>query len=303
MVADHSGGVLPVLVGPRTPSTDTSPTDLRLVDCTQVLAYVEDVLDVDLDRGRMRRKRRTISGPTGQGSWLRVEVRTDQRVAAQGWGGIEAAEVLTGIAKPGWYRSAAWRDPVHQVWWRADETQLITATSISPSATITSDPRLPQGWWEALRASLIALAAQPAARAAKLHAATASQDYLASLAATTTTLLAADPVDAHINEWTTAHADLTWANLTAPGCWLLDWEDWGRAPRGFDAATLLLGSLAVPTLAERARREFAADLGSRSGKVAVLALCAELLRYPECAGELTRPVRAEALSAVAGLAR
>ncbi|MFI5800717.1 hypothetical protein [Streptomyces sp. NPDC051677] len=49
------------------------------------------------------------------------------------------------------------------------------------------------------------------------------------------------PVPA-VSCWTTAHADVHWANLTSP-LRLLDWEAWGRAPEGFDAATLYAYSL------------------------------------------------------------
>ncbi|MCX4625107.1 hypothetical protein ACPCIZ_30920 [Streptomyces cellulosae] len=42
--------------------------------------------------------------------------------------------------------------------------------------------------------------------------------------------------------WTTAHADVHWANLTEP-LRLLDWEGWGQAPEGFGAATLYAYSL------------------------------------------------------------
>lgn len=47
-----------------------------------------------------------------------------------------------------------------------------------------------------------------------------------------------DEVDTTVEEWVTAHTDLHWGNLTAPDCYLLDWEDWGAAPRGYDAAVL-----------------------------------------------------------------
>ncbi|MFC9686648.1 hypothetical protein [Streptomyces sp. NPDC056948] len=40
-----------------------------------------------------------------------------------------------------------------------------------------------------------------------------------------------------VSYWTTAHGDLHWANLTAP-LQILDWEGWGSAPVGFDAAML-----------------------------------------------------------------
>jgi len=61
-------------------------------------------------------------------------------------------------------------------------------------------------------------------------------------------------MDNTITEWAPAHANLTRANLTGPQCRLLGWEDSGLAPRGLDATTLLLASLAVPTLARRVRQ-------------------------------------------------
>lgn len=65
------------------------------------------------------------------------------------------------------------------------------------------------------------------------------------------------------------------------------------APRGLDAATLLLASLAVPRLADRVRQEFAADLASRSGQLVALARCAYLTGFPEFAGVLLEPARNE----------
>lgn len=58
-------------------------------------------------------------------------------------------------------------------------------------------------------------------------------------------------IDTTIEEWSTAHADLGWANLTGPTCRLLDWEDWGTCPRGTDPARLWAASLAIPALAEQ----------------------------------------------------
>lgn len=265
------------------------PSDV-VVD--QVIAWVETALRVQLDRGTLLRKRRTVSARSDRGTWVRIEARPVERVIRQGWAGVEAAGALTGIAKPAWYQAVSWRDSITGVWWRADETELVSTPPIKPGGTITVDPQLPDPWWAALRESLAALAGQPTTRVAKLRAAGASQDYISTLVDT----VARDAgvvVDSTVTEWTTAHADLTWANLTAPACWLLDWEDWGTAPRGFDAATMLLGSLAVPELADRIRREFASDLGSRSGQLATLALCSELISYPDFAGALYEPARQE----------
>ncbi|MEU3312800.1 hypothetical protein ABZ743_09095 [Streptomyces sp. NPDC006662] len=54
-----------------------------------------------------------------------------------------------------------------------------------------------------------------------------------------------------IRETTTGHADLHWANLTRAPLVLLDWENWGRPPVGYELALLLLGrfrsvSLPIP---------------------------------------------------------
>ncbi|MGW1503353.1 hypothetical protein ACWCQW_33215 [Streptomyces mirabilis] len=55
--------------------------------------------------------------------------------------------------------------------------------------------------------------------------------------------------------WTTAHADVHGANLTEP-LRLLDWEGWGRAPEGFDAATLYAYSLRQPDTVAHVRDAF-----------------------------------------------
>ncbi|MGH3865476.1 MAG: hypothetical protein ACRDQ4_04915 [Pseudonocardiaceae bacterium] len=84
-----------------------------------------------------------------------------------------------------------------------------------------------------------------------------------------------DEVDTTVNDWVTAHADLHWGNLTAPDCYLLDW---GAAPRGRDAVTLWGVSLQVPELAARVQREFQTDLQTRSGKLAQLLFCSNVIR-------------------------
>ncbi len=102
------------------------------------------------------------------------------------------------------------------------------------------------------------------------------------------------PVDTTINRWAPAHADLNWANLTGPECWLLDWEDWGMAPRGLDSATLWASSLAIPPLADHVRHERRHDLESRDGRLMGLFACAKLLAYPDIANPRLRPARREA---------
>jgi hypothetical protein len=76
--------------------------------------------------------------------------------------------------------------------------------------------------------------------------------------------------------WTTAHGDLHWANLTEP-LRLLDWEGWGLAPQGFDAAMLYAYSLLQPDTAARVRDIFPV-LESPAGLAAEATVCAQLLQ-------------------------
>lgn len=45
--------------------------------------------------------------------------------------------------------------------------------------------------------------------------------------------------------WTTAHGDLHYGNVTR-GPHVLNWQGWGRAPYGYDAATLYVYALLIP---------------------------------------------------------
>ncbi|MFH9227512.1 hypothetical protein [Streptomyces lydicus] len=81
-----------------------------------------------------------------------------------------------------------------------------------------------------------------------------------------------------VEEWRPAHADLTWANVTGPEFYMIDWEVRGIVPRGLDAATLRGHSLAVPAIAERVWSERRPDLESRPGRLMALFLCAKVTR-------------------------
>ncbi|MFJ8469813.1 hypothetical protein [Streptomyces swartbergensis] len=57
----------------------------------------------------------------------------------------------------------------------------------------------------------------------------------------------------------------------------MDWEGWGRAPEGFDAATLYASSLLQPDTAARVREAFPV-LSSPAGLAAEATVCAQLLQ-------------------------
>jgi hypothetical protein len=245
--------------------------DLRKEPVESVLDRAERMLEVRLDHETVVRKRRSVGAPTDRGTWVRIERRGLDRIGVQGGDGIASAEALRGIAKPAWLAGVAWRDEVEPVMWRADETGLLPGTPVG-SAVVTEAARLAEEWWTSLNASLEALAAQHTNRIATPDTETLTQELV------TGTIHSAFPgVDTAVTDWRPAHADLNWANVTAPVFCVFDWEDWGMAPRGLDAANLWAASLAVPPLADRVRRERCNDLASRDGNLMMLFVAAKIL--------------------------
>ncbi|WP_340375653.1 hypothetical protein U5640_11275 [Streptomyces sp. SS7] len=272
--------------------------DLRREPIGGVLDRVERSLQLRLDRETVVRKRRTIGARTDRDTWVRIERRGFDRIGVQGWSGPESAAVLSGVVMPSWYAGCAWREPGEPVMWRADEMELVSAAPVGQAAVVIEDPRLPAEWWSALNASLDALAAQSAPRLATPDTQTITQELV------TATLGDAFPevTDTAVKEWLPAHADLTWANVTGPQFCMIDWEDWGMAPRGLDAATLWGHALAVPALAKRVWSERRPDLETRSGRLMALFVCAKIAgphAHPE--DPRLEPARKEAARLIADL--
>ena len=230
--------------------------DLRTQPCQDVIDRVERCLGVQLDRETAVVKRRSVGGRTDRDTWIRLEARPFSKVTGQGSGVEGAAYLPRNIAKPEWYQGLSWLAPEQCVLWRADETELVTASPIKPGGVLITDPGLADAWWATLGTSLGALATHPTTRIATPQTVPISQERVRA----TIERVFPGRVETTVTEWAVAHADLAWANLTAPECWLLDWEDWGLAPRGWDAATLWGHSLAVPGLAARVQREYRIDL-------------------------------------------
>ncbi|MFI5751051.1 hypothetical protein ACIBBE_35260 [Streptomyces sp. NPDC051644] len=245
--------------------------DLRKEPVEAVLNRVERSLGVRLDQGTVVRKRRSLGARTDRDTWVRIERRGLDRIGVQGGDGTASAEALLGIAKPAWLAGVAWRDETEAVMWRADETELLPGPPVG-SAVVAEGPQLSDEWWAALNASLDALAAQHTNRIATPDTETLTQELV------TGTVHSVFPgVDTAVAEWRPAHADFNWANITAPEFCVFDWEDWGMAPCGLDAANLWGASLAVPALADRVRSERREDLESRDGKLMTLFVAAKIL--------------------------
>jgi len=126
---------------------------------------------------------------------------------------------LRGVAVPQWHQGLSWLDHGRQLMWRADQTAFITDRPIKPGGILTTHPELSESWWAAFCASLDVLGRHTTTRVA-----------VSQTGVTKTIRKVFSDVDTTVEEWTAAHADLAWANLTAPNCYgsrhLLD----GRRP-------------------------------------------------------------------------
>ena len=267
--------------------------DLRRVTVDDVVDAVEKALDTRLNRGAGVIKRRSMGFASDRGTWVRIECRGLERLDGQGWG-LEAATALSGVPIPQWHAGMSWLDHHRRVMWRADETQLIEQTSVSRPA----DARvLPDSWWTEFDAAMDELAGTHTPRIATPDLEPISTERVAA-AISKVFPQAAAPVE----QWTTAHADLTWANMTGPQLWILDWEDWGQAPRGLDAANLWFNSLTIPDLADRILKHRRADLESPTGRTMRLFKCAELLAWADQTEQLHDPAQRAAHQLLAGSA-
>jgi hypothetical protein len=244
--------------------------DLRHVAVEDIVVTVEQALHTQLKRAHAVIKQRSMGFRSDRGTWVRIECRGLERLDGQGWG-LEAAVVLSGVPIPQWYAGMSWYDQHRRVMWRADETQLIDQAPIGRSAAASA---LPDSWWTEFDTAMDELAATPTSRMA-----TPDLEPITVERVRGTIAKVLPDADAAVEEWATAHADLNWSNLTGPELWVLDWEDWGRAPRGLDAARLWFSSLASPGLAEKILQHRHADLESPTGRTMRLFHCAQLLAW------------------------
>jgi hypothetical protein len=260
--------------------------DLRKVAIDDVLFRVEKSLQLTMSTEGVVKKRRSIGFRSDRDTWVRVECRGLERFDGQGWG-LEAAQILHGVPVPRWHAGISWRDDERKVLWRADETQLIDQ---SPVGRATNAHRLPDGWWESFNDAMDELAGQNTSRVATPDCVPISAERVEA----TIRKVFPECAELSVGEWSTAHADLNWANLTGPTLWILDWEDFGSAPRGLDAANLWAGSLTVPHVADKILELRRRDLDSHTGRIMMLFKCAELLSWADDREPLYAPTRREA---------
>ncbi len=143
---------------------------------------------------------------------------------------------------------------------------------IAPSAAASFFPwsppaTVPDTWFDDLRQALSALERIPSSN----YAYTSEQ-----IRQLIVTYLGSD-LPHKATEWCVTHCDVHWANVTAPKFALLDWENWGLAPRGYGPARLLVMSATDPDMVRRVESEFAMDFKTSSGCVALFAAIAHVI--------------------------
>ncbi|CAI7979105.1 conserved hypothetical protein [Frankia sp. Hr75.2] len=206
--------------------------------------------------------------PDGPG-WLRIASAEAGRQISTFWDGGHAAQQALPASVP---RPAlrAVHDHHHDGWdYRAElydqaRARPLATTTIPRQLTDPPDSR----WFLALHAALDTLAVVSTDRR------TIEQSYLDEVMPR----MLGEPITTTApGPWTTAHGDLHWANLCSPTLCMLDWEGWGLAPTGYDAATLHCHSLLMPMIAAQVRAYFADTLSTETGRYAELAVIAEQL--------------------------
>lgn len=190
--------------------------------------------------------------------WLRVTGLVGAKINARRRAEI-GAESLRNLPKPDVHRAIEWeRDGVH---WRAVLSALAPSPTLSEHPWLTADAAMPpESWFHDLRAGLLRLQSAP------------TVDDVVTDEQISIGIQGHFGPDAPrvANEWCACHGDLHWNNLTAPRLALLDWENWGRAPRGYDVARLIVYAALVPQMQRKLYAAFADQLDSPTGCVVLL---------------------------------
>jgi hypothetical protein len=213
---------------------------------------------------------RTLGAPVctaaGAPAWLRLVSAPEAKASGTLWDGAPDAQHAFGDLDGHRPELLAVHDAVDDgTAYRAELSARVDQPVLSDDPILQHAPRLPDSWWADLTGALEKVAAADTDRVA------VRQQYMDRAIPE---FVGIPAPAAHC--WTTAHADVHWANLSAP-LRILDWEGWGLAPKGFDAATLYAYSLLQPDTAARVRDAFPV-LGSPAGLAAEATVCAQLLQ-------------------------
>ncbi|MGW4690644.1 hypothetical protein ACWEPM_38005 [Streptomyces sp. NPDC004244] len=208
---------------------------------------------------------RTLSAAASP-HWLRVVCTEAGTEGGKLWTGPSTSPTLpASVPRPGLFRIRDWTTETYA--YRAELYAYAPDPIVSPRPVLDQDPVLPEAWWKEITAALDALANVPP----PTDRDAVREEYLHRVIPQFT------GHQVHTVTWTTAHGDLHYANITRTPH-ILDGEGWGRAPYGYDAATLYLYALLAPETATRIRTALAPVLDRPEARTALLTVCAQILQ-------------------------
>jgi hypothetical protein len=189
---------------------------------------------------------------SGEACWLKVFGLTSDK--NERWKAESDADAITGVRKPELIRQITWAHT--DEFWVARLTELVTGiVETGPWADVGAHG-VQDAWLETLNESLEALARQPCTR---VHIEPGLfERWLWRHFRCRLTIGAFD--------WVPSHNDLQWSNLSHPDLSILDWEWFGRSPRGYDQGALIAYSCHDQELTARLEQTFkpalATDIGA-----------------------------------------
>ena len=214
-----------------------------------------------------------VTDSASKSFWLRLLTAANGSVPRQLWAGNESANNIKDVKRPRLFAAEEWE--YENVIFRAEVLEFVDQSVISGTTYLSKPVSLDLTWFASLKLSLENIVSVQTERVS------IRQDLISRRLRER--FEHAD--DTLVKTWETAHCDLHWGNLTHPECWILDWESWGKAPIGIDAAFLYCHSLLVPEIAAQIRKLFAEKLDQKEGIMSQLFACAELMRMTEVYGD------------------
>jgi hypothetical protein len=162
---------------------------------------------------------------SGASYWLKVFGLTSEK--NERWKAEVEADSITGVRKPELIRQITWRH-VDEFWVARLTTFVPGIVEAGPWAEAGAR-RVEHAWLQSLDESLETLARQSCTR---VHIQTdLFERWLWRHFKRRVTISPSD--------WVASHNDLQWSNLSHPELSILDWEWYGRSPRGYDQGMLI----------------------------------------------------------------
>ncbi|WP_157431560.1 phosphotransferase [Actinomadura hibisca] len=161
--------------------------------------------------------------------------------------------------------------------YRAELSEYVATATCSDNPALPEETVLSAVWWTRLRRAIDTIGALPLPPG---RAPVVTQDYIHRAIPRYLGAAGIDTsdIDTTVRRWSLAHGDLHWANLTAPDLVLLDWEGFGPAPYGFDAAHLHAYTLTAPKAAAHLRTTLVHILERPEARLAELTVAAMILQ-------------------------